>query len=172
MCSTGALGVQHERMYCKGKWVYDCVFAWLVKVDKCRTLTILVRELFGEEITEGITTLAIADKKSPIFLQKPYWFPLTSFLYFFSITTRKQLVIGCYDWHRTLEKNPYICRIEFFPPKINVKLLLNCICHKVLTYLDSQYCAIFESNPMKNFLLNQDFPFCLLQNSPFMKQNF
>ena len=35
----------------------------------------------------------------------------------------------------TLEKNPYVCRIEFFPPKINVIFQLNCICHKLLTCL-------------------------------------
>ena len=28
----------------------------------------------------------------------------------------------------TLEKNPYVCRIEFFPPKTNVIFQLNCIC--------------------------------------------
>ena len=35
----------------------------------------------------------------------------------------------------TLEKNPYVCRIEFFPPKINVIFQQNYICHKVLTFL-------------------------------------
>ena len=35
----------------------------------------------------------------------------------------------------TLEKNPYECRIDFFPPKITVKFQVNGICHKVLTYL-------------------------------------
>ena len=50
------------------------------------------------------------------------------------------------------EKNPYVCRIEFFPPKINVRLQLNCICHKVLTFpfLSPSKTSIYEVKLLKH----------------------
>ena len=42
----------------------------------------------------------------------------------------------------TLEENPCVRRIEFLPPEINVRYQLDCVCHKVLTYVFSPFCAM------------------------------
>ena len=43
------------------------------------------------------------------------------------------------DLDLTLEKNRYECRINFFPPNMNVKFQLNGIGHKLFTYLAYLY---------------------------------
>ena len=66
---------------------------------------------------------------------------------------------NCFYYQQsTLENYPYVCFIDFFPPKINVKFQVNGICHKVFTYL-AHIVLWFERNQMTSFLLNQDFPF-------------
>ena len=61
------------------------------------------------------------------------------------------------NWGCTVEKHAYVCRIEFFPPKINVNFQLNYIYHILLIYI-GHFVLQFEAQSMASFLVNQNFP--------------
>ena len=55
------------------------------------------------------------------------------------------------NWGCTVEKHAYVCRIEFFPPKINVNFQLNYIYHILSLYI-GHFVLLFEKESMATYL--------------------
>ena len=131
------LGVKRIRG-CVAIFILNFVYTWLLSSSSLyhrREKTIVTIVMLLEFLRSTHEKYLLKYVHLHILNLEMSFFPVIYFLFF----KREKIWGGGYKrWIVaviTMEKNPYVCRIEFLPPKINVISQLNCICHKVLTCL-------------------------------------